>query len=218
MRRPPSPAQGRVPARYGRAAGRVRRPSTTTWRLCLAALCGLAALWLLVVPSDRARLLEGVHGLPKLARTTGPPPGAERASVSRVIDGDTLVLADGRTVRLLGIDTPETVHPDMAGPQPFGEEAARRLRSLVEGREVRLERDVSDTDHFGRSLRHLWLDRELVTHTLLREGLGYAQAVPPDRRHAGSLREAEAAARAAGRGLWGADRPTPLPIFALPEP
>jgi micrococcal nuclease len=183
----------------------------------VAALLVIAA-WLLLVPADRARLLERLRLPGMSAPAGGPPASAEPATVRTVVDGDTLVLTDGRTVRLLGIDTPETVHPDMAVPQPFGEAASQRLRALVAGRDVHLERDVSDVDHFGRSLRHVWLGRELVAVSLLREGLGYAQSIPPDRRHAEDLRAAEASARAARRGLWGADRPTPLPIFAAPGP
>ena len=170
----------------------------------------LVALWLLVVPADREHLAALLPCAPLVACASGP---TEPARVATVIDGDTLVLEDGRTVRLLGIDTPETVHPDMDGPQPYGLAASERLRMLVEGRHVRLERDVSDVDHFGRTLRHVWQGRTLVAERLLREGLGHAQAIPPDTRHAARLRDAERAAREAGRGLWSVPRPTSLPIF-----
>ena len=136
--------------------------------------------------------------------------------MAAVIDGDTLALVDGRRVRLLGLDAPETRHPDMAGPQPFGEAARDRLSDLVLGRTVRLERDVTDRDHFGRTLRHVWLGRRLVAAELVSSGLAHAQPIAPDLRHAGCLRAAESVARAGARGLWGLPRPTPNAVFERP--
>jgi endonuclease YncB( thermonuclease family) len=141
------------------------------------------------------------------------PAGSEVVAAVRVIDGDTLSVAGGRTVRILAMDAPETANPNMTGPQPFGPEAARRLESLVAGREVTLERDVSDKDHYGRLLRHVWVDGELVSEILLREGLARWGSTPPDTRYSDQLRRAEDDAKAGGLGLWGQERPTPLPIF-----
>lgn len=142
------------------------------------------------------------------------PRGAERVRVDHAVDGDTLVTADGRTVRLIGIDTPETHHPDMAGPQPFGPEAAARLAALVDGQVVWLERDDTDVDGYGRQLRHVWAGGRLAAETLAAEGLGYVLIIPPNGRHEAELRAAEAAARAAKRGLWGMARPTAVAAFA----
>jgi micrococcal nuclease len=133
--------------------------------------------------------------------------------VERVIDGDTLVVTGGRTVRLLGVDAPETVNPNMAAGQALGDAAAARLGELVTGREVLLERDVSEIDHYGRLLRHVWVGRALAGEVLVREGLARAGSVPPDVRHSELLEAAEAEARRSGRGMWGLPRPTPLPIF-----
>lgn len=144
------------------------------------------------------------------------PPDAERVRVDHAVDGDTLVTADGRTVRLIGIDTPETQHPDMEGPQPFGPEAAARLAALVDGREVGLERDETDVDGYGRQLRHVWIGGRLAAVTLAAEGLGYVLIIPPNGRHEAELRAAEAAARTAKRGLWGMARPTAVAAFATP--
>jgi endonuclease YncB( thermonuclease family) len=146
-------------------------------------------------------------------RSAVGPAGSEVVEVVRVIDGDTLSVAGGRTVRILAMDAPETANPNMTGPQPFGPEAARRLESLVADRSVALERDVSDADHYGRLLRHVWIDGELVSEILLREGLACWGSTPPDTRYSDRLRRAEDEAKAGGLGLWGQERPTPLPIF-----
>ena len=62
--------------------------------------------------------------------------GSERAVVARVVDGDTIELADGRTVRLLGLDAPESVSPALSAAQPLGVEASSRLARMLTGREV----------------------------------------------------------------------------------
>lgn len=148
----------------------------------------------------------------------GPPAHASPARVLAVIDGDTLVIEGGEHVRLLGIDTPETHHPGMRGPQALGPEAALRLEALVAGRQVRLEADRQDRDHYGRLLRHVWIGRRLVAQILAREGLAHVLIIPPNQGHAERLREAAATAQARNRGLWGLARPTPLPLFRLMPP
>ena len=129
------------------------------------------------------------------------------ATVLRAVDGDTVEVAfpDGRveTVRYIGVDTPETKHPTV-GVECFGPEAAERNRALVEGRRVRLVRDVSDRDHYGRLLRYVYLeDGTFVNEALVEEGYAEAVAFPPDTRFHARLHHAEEEARAAGRGLWG---------------
>lgn len=152
----------------------------------------------------------------RIDRPDPPPAGTETVLVLEAVDGDTLRLADGRRVRILGMDTPETHHPGMTGPQPGGPEAAARLKGLVEGRRVGLERDRSDRDAYGRLLRHVWLGGDLVAARLLAEGLAWPLSIPPDQGHRARLAAAAAAARGARRGLWGQARPTALAVFGPP--
>lgn len=149
---------------------------------------------------------------------TGPgnaSPGLTEAPVLRVVDGDTIeVEIGGQTykVRYIGIDTPETVDPRRP-VQCFGKEAAERNRQLVEGRTVGLEKDVSETDQFGRLLRYVWVDGRMVNATLVEEGYALASTYPPDVKYAELFASLQAQAREAGRGLWGSAcaSPTPAP-------
>lgn len=126
----------------------------------------------------------------------------ESAVVKRVIDGDTIELTDGRTVRYIGIDTPETKHPTK-GVECYGQAAADFNRQLVEGKTVVLEPDVSSVDRYGRLLRYVWLDAELINWQLVAEGYALASAYPPDVAHQNDFNRAADLARQNGLGLWG---------------
>ena len=130
------------------------------------------------------------------------------AQVARVVDRDTITvrLADGDrdTVRLTGVDTPETVHPTR-GVEPYGPEAAAYTHARLTGATDRLVADPAgdhqDTD--GRLLRYVMLPSgEHVNATLIREGYATAIRTFPYSRHAECL-QLEAQARPARRGLWG---------------
>ena len=125
-------------------------------------------------------------------------PAPETATVTQVIDGDTIVIDTGHRVRYIGIDTPE-VHPVA---EAYGMEAWQANRNLVEGKEVRLERDATETDKYGRLLRYVYADDTLVNAELVRLGLAEAKAYPPDIKHQELLEQLEKEARQAGRGMW----------------
>ncbi len=122
--------------------------------------------------------------------------------VTRVVDGDTIELEDGRKVRYIGINTPETVDPRRK-VECFGKEASSFNKSLVEGKKVRLEKDVSETDRYGRLLRFAYLeDGTFVNEVLVREGYAYAAAYVPDITRKAFFAETEKDARENERGLW----------------
>ena len=130
--------------------------------------------------------------------------GREIAQVLRVVDGDTIVVelnGQQETVRYIGIDTPETKHPTK-GVEPYEPEASERNRELVEWQAVELERDVSDRDRYGRLLRYVYVDGEMVNRTLVVEGYARAAEYPPDMAYARDFRMLEAIAREYGRGIW----------------
>lgn len=98
----------------------------------------------------------------------------------------------------------------------FGHEASEYNEGLVLGKAVELEKDVSETDQFGRLLRYVWLDGEMVNARLVRDGYAQASAYPPDVRYQALFSTLQAEAREAARGLWGAAcEPTPT---ATPSP
>lgn len=133
-------------------------------------------------------------------------PEGEKYPVLGVVDGDTIdVQIGGQRVRVryIGINTPETVHPTR-GAECFGAEASARNKALVSGQFVRLEKDVSETDKYGRLLRYVYVDDFMVNEMLVAEGYANVSTYPPDVRYTERFRTAEAAARAAGKGLWGA--------------
>lgn len=126
----------------------------------------------------------------------------EHVRVVRVVDGDTIEIADGEHVRYIGIDAPESANP-RAPVQCFGFEARRRNQELTEGKAVWLERDLSDRDRYGRLLRYVRLGETMVNEQLVREGYVRVHTVPPDVRYTERFQSAEREAREAGRGLWG---------------
>lgn len=127
-------------------------------------------------------------------------------TVVGVVDGDTIeVERAGRreTVRLLGVDTPETVHPDRP-VECFGPEAAAFTRSRLLGRRVRLEVDAVRHDAYGRLLAFVHADGVRFNDELLRLGYATLLVIPPNGRHGRDLLFAELEAQRQGRGLWGA--------------
>jgi micrococcal nuclease len=129
----------------------------------------------------------------------------ERAYVARVIDGDTIELADGERVRYIGINTPESVDPRRP-VQCFGKEASAYNKELVQGEWVELETDITNRDKYGRLLRYIWLGDVLINEQLLRDGYAQVKTYPPDVKYVDRYRVAQTEAREAGRGLWHACR------------
>lgn len=123
--------------------------------------------------------------------------------VIRVVDGDTIELENRQKVRYIGIDTPEVKDPRKP-VQCFGEKASEKNKELVEGRVVRLEKDVSETDRFGRLLRYVYVGDVFVNDYLVRNGYAHSATFPPDITYQEQFRQAEEEARSKKRGLWDA--------------
>ncbi len=129
----------------------------------------------------------------------------ETYHVKRVIDGDTFVLENGEKVRLIGVDTPETVHPSKP-VEYYGREASDFATALLEGKNARLEYDQQRIDKYGRTLAYIWVGNLFVNAELIKQGYAHAYMKYPfmqERMEYFRLLEKEA--RENGRGLWGQD-------------
>jgi len=120
----------------------------------------------------------------------------EEALVVRVIDGDTVELADGRRVRYLGIDTPEQ-------GEFYAAEATTTNRELVEGKLVELQQGNRDCDGYGRLLRYVYIDGIFVNAELVAQGYAIAYIFDPDEKYSQVLVRLEQYAKLRQRGLWG---------------
>ncbi|MFQ6078790.1 MAG: thermonuclease family protein [Thermodesulfobacteriota bacterium] len=121
--------------------------------------------------------------------------------VARVIDGDTLLLANGERVRLIGVDTPELYHP-LKPVQYFAKEASEFTRRMAEGKRVRLEYDWQNRDRYGRLLAYVYLqDSTFLNAEIIKQGYGFAYTKYPF-RYTEEFRQYEKEARENGRGLW----------------
>jgi micrococcal nuclease len=146
----------------------------------------------LVIPSiSPARMSPAVNG----------DSTDELVLVERVIDGDTIEIQGGQIVRYIGIDTPETQHPTK-GIECYGLEAAQANRELVEGRYVRLVKDVSETDRFGRLLRYVYVEDVFVNDELVKRGFARMSTFPPDVKFQPMFLESQKSAQQNERGLW----------------
>jgi endonuclease YncB( thermonuclease family) len=130
--------------------------------------------------------------------TTSLIPSSVHAVVTNVIDGDTIEIEGGQKVRYIGIDSSET-YPEA---ECYSKEAKKKNEDLVLGKTVRLEKDVSETDKYGRLLRYVYVDNEFVNDELVKDGFAVAELVPPDEKYNQKFVESEEYARERGLGLW----------------
>lgn len=148
------------------------------------------------------------------------PSGHEVATVVRVVDGDTIVVriedrvpgegagearigAEHR-LRLIGIDTPESVDPRRP-VECFGREASAAAKEFLDGEEVILVKDVEERDDFDRLLRYVYVGDEMANARLVANGYATAFTYPPNVRHADLFVALEREARRNKKGLWSPD-------------
>ena len=174
-------------------------------------------LWLAAVRSKTYSLLALLAwALFDAADLVGAGPSAHAAEsreaepvnrqVTRVVDGDTIVLSPNDKVRLIGVDTPETVHPKKT-VECYGKEAKEFTRSTVAGQKIRLVLDDANTgrrhkDRYGRTLGYVYLqDGMMLNAELVRRGFAHAYTRFPF-RYLVEFRRLEQEARGRGVGLW----------------
>lgn len=122
--------------------------------------------------------------------------------VTRVVDGDTIEIETGQKIRYIGVNTPESVDPRKP-IECFGKEASAKNSELVLNKKVKLEKDVSDTDRYGRLLRFVYLeDGTFVNLELVKQGYASVMTVPPDVNLSSIFLQAQQQARDSKLGLW----------------
>jgi micrococcal nuclease len=154
-------------------------------------------------------LLVGLLGACQASADQPRPNGEMAATVKRVVDGDTVELASGEKVRMIGVDTPETVKPNHP-VEPYGKEASDFTKRLLTDQQVMLKFDVEPYDRYKRLLAYIYLqDGTFVNEKLVQEGYARIMTIPPNVAYVERFLEAEREAREHNRGLWGMDGQKP---------
>jgi micrococcal nuclease len=144
-------------------------------------------------------------------------PGYGFYRVKTVYDGDTILLEDGRKVRLLGINAPEVQHKDKMA-DAGGEEARLWLMNKLQHAKVRMEIDAEKTDKYGRTLAHLFTEeKEHINLSLVKAGLAAVNIYPPNLLYVNELVAAEKRAEKAKLGIWRRPEYATIPISSLPK-
>ncbi|MEK7593589.1 MAG: thermonuclease family protein [Patescibacteria group bacterium] len=161
-----------------------------------------------------------VSNVADVLNTSTTSQSSELVKVVRVVDGDTIdVEIGGKTerVRYIGIDTPETADPRKP-VQCFGVEASKKNKELIEGKMVRLEKDITDRDKYKRLLRYIWLGDTLINQELVAQGFAKSYSYPPDIKYQDKFVAAEKKAREDKLGLWTACASETAPTTTVTPP
>lgn len=151
--------------------------------------------WILIVDGILilVSVIIGMAGKEK--NSAAPEVSVTTSIVDYVVDGDTVELRSGERVRLIGINTPEM-------GQSYSVEAKNKLKELIEGKEVVLEKDITDKDQYGRLLRYIWLGDALINLNMVKLGYANSYTYPPDVKYQDQIVAAEKEAREKKIGLW----------------
>lgn len=142
----------------------------------------------------------------------------QEVKVVRIVDGDTIIVNwnfEDMTIRLIGIDTPESVHPDQEKNTKWGDEASEHTKDLVKpGNTVYLQKDKSDKDRYGRYLRYVWLKKPrniqssyqirnyMLNAVLVDDGYALPKRFLPDTKYSNYFDIFAEDAKTSERGLW----------------
>ena len=132
--------------------------------------------------------------------------GKDKVYVKRVVDGDTFVATNSEgkeiKVRLIGIDTPETVKPNTP-VQPYGKEASNYSKQHLNGKDVYLEYDKEKEDRYGRTLAYVWLDENIMyNEELVKNGLAREKYFSPNGKYRSLFEKDEQQAKKDKVNLW----------------
>lgn len=197
----------------------------TRRRLIVLLIAVLLVLGSIVFPGKINPNAVYIPGVSSIVRTiqqfipvkhNAPAPIADRDmsefsgpyDVVRVIDGDTAILninGEEKRCRFIGIDTPESVHPDAERNTEEGKTASDYTKELLSGQQVYLEYDLAPQDQYGRELVYLYLpDGQMIQEILLKNGLAVTITIQPNSKYASYFAAIQSEAREIGAGFWAA--------------
>jgi micrococcal nuclease len=161
-------------------------------------------------PKPKPKTKPAQRPKPKPARaptaSKSQPAHGTTVTVSRVVDGDTIEISpaiDGvQEVRLIGVDTPETVDPT-EGVEPYGPQASAFAKRELTGKRINLEFDEERIDQYDRLLAYIHTGGSMFNEELVEQGYAQAYPYPPNTAHAAMFAAAQRRARAVGLGIWG---------------
>ncbi len=156
------------------------RENKTILAIVIGALIIGAALYFGLQKGSDIRLGGGNE----IASEAGECLAPEKAIVTKVLDGDTIIIEGGQHIRLLGIDADESGYPCY-------EPAKSRLEELILNKEVSIEKDQTDVDQYGRCLRYIFLEEQNIDLQLVKEGLAIVRFYPPDVKYQKEITQAE---------------------------
>ena len=168
----------------------------------------LAVLQLFFKPDRLSKTSLAPTKIP-ISTITSIPYEKQRVKVVRIIDGDTIEIEGNVKVRYIGVNTPE-LHDPKKPVECFGQAAADKNKRLVEGKEIFIQKDVSETDKYKRLLRYVWVEDPstssgqviFINDYLVRQGFAQVSTFPPDVKYQQQFLEAQEEAKVNNRGLW----------------
>lgn len=132
-------------------------------------------------------------------------PVLNECDLIRIVDGDTLEVtynSKKEKVRLIGINTPESVHPDETKNTEFGKMSSDFTKSQLDGKKIQLEFDVEERDKYGRLLAYVYVDGKMFNKTLLEKGYAQIATYPPNVKYVEDFKALQSVARENNKGLW----------------
>ena len=136
---------------------------------------------------------------------TAPSSDSAKYDVVRIVDGDTIIIdlsGENTKVRMIGIDTPESVHSDKSKNCQFGKTASDYTNNLLSGKKISIEYDEDKYDPYGRVLAYVYVDNNMVNYDLVANGYAVAKKYYPNTKYAEIFTQAQIEAEKSKRGMW----------------
>lgn len=169
------------------------------------ALAILLDKWNIINIEDYLKLDEGAAQYEVKGQDTSEIDNKKTYEVVRVVDGDTFVIKyneKDEKIRLIGVDTPESVHPNEEKNTEFGKEVSNFAKEMLSGKQVNLEFDVEKRDKYGRLLAYVYLDGQMYNKLLLQKGYAKLATYPPNVKYVDDFKVLQKEARKNKVGLW----------------